>query len=168
MRESCVYPDHGICVISMNDIIEHYAEPAILRFCVDHNVQITAKSRDVSKIIKHFIISTVINQLEIHKDHKVVLNYTPITQSALGNDMVDKVNHSISQILKQFKFCSTNIDLPVHLFDVEHLYEIRSVIENCIVKSRKMQSIKQFLAKHQLTALNARVDHIATNYILNK
>ena len=168
MRESCVYPDHGVCIISVDNIINNIAEPAIIRFCIDHNITITPKSRDVAKIIKHFVADTLITQLEHYRDHRVVLNYIPIKHSLLGDALIDKINHTTTQIFKRFNLCNTNIDHPIDEFNTQHLYEIRVVIENCSIKERNTKSIKKYLQQHQLTALTRRVSSVACNYILNK
>ncbi len=168
MRESCVYPDHGVCVVSVDNIIINHVEPCVLRFCLDHDIRITSRSRDVGNIIKHYIIDQLINQLEIHRDQRVVLNYISTTSTILGNEMIEKINKITQQILKQFKLCYINIDHPVDDFNIQHLYQVRAAVENCCVRSRSTKNIKKYLQTHHLTALSKRINNIAACYILNK
>ncbi len=163
MRESCVYPDYGVCVVSVDNIIQQHAEPAILRFCIDNNININPKSRDVAKIIKHFVADSLINQLEQYRDHRVVLNYIATKHTILGDDMIQKINNTIQQIFRKFKLCNISIDHPIDAFDVSRLYQVRVAVENCSIKARSMHSIKKYLHEHQLTALLRKVNSVASN-----
>lgn len=168
MRESYVYPDHGVCVVSVDNIIINHVEHQVLRFCLDHNINITPKSRDVGNIIKHYIIDHLINQLEHYRDQRVVLNYNIITSTILGDDMINKINNIVLKILKQFKLCYINIDHPIDAFDVQHLYQVRVAVENCCIKPRNIKNIRKFLDENQLTALQHRLSSVAARYVLNK
>lgn len=162
-RESYQYPEYNLNIISLNYLVANYVEPSIQQFCLAHNICIRPNSRDVKKLILHFIADSIIQACGKSRSILSVLNYTPVDIQLIGSDMSAVVNTCIHQILKKFKLCHVSFDENIQQFNTQQLYHIKSIVDTCNIKPKSLARIKKFLHTNQLTQLAQRV---ATNVVV--
>ncbi len=162
-RESFQYPEYNLNIISLNYLVANYAEPAIQQFCLTHNIEIRPNSRDVRKLILHFVADSIIQACARTRSISSVLNLTPVTIHLLGTNMSAIVNTCTQQILKRFKLCHTSFDNNIDQLDMQQLYHIKSIVDACNIKPKSLAQIKKFLKTNQLVQLS---HHVATNVVV--
>jgi hypothetical protein len=162
-RESFQYPEYNLNVISLNYLVSNYAEPAIQQFCLAHDIEIRPNSRDVKRLILHFIADAIIQACGRARSISSVLNLTVVDIHLIGTNMTPIVNTCIQQILKRFKLCHTSFDGDIDQLDTQQLYHIKSIVDTCNIKPKSLAQIKKFLKTNQLTQLAQRV---ATNVVV--
>ena len=161
--ESYQYPEYNLNVISLNYLVANYAEPAIQQFCLTHDIEIKPNSRDVKKLILHFVADSIIQACARTRSISSVLNFTPVDIHLIGTNMSAIVNACIHQILKRFKLCHVEFTCSIDQLNTQQLYHIKSIVDACNIKPKSLAQIKKFLQTHQLTQLAQRV---ATNVVV--
>ncbi len=162
-RESFQYPEYNLNIISLNHLVAHHAEPAIQQFCLSHNIEIRPNSRDVKRLILHFVADSIIQACAQSRSTSSILNYTPIDVHLIGDNMSTVVNTCIHQILKRFKLCHVAYACGIDCLNTQQLYHIKSIVDACNIKPKSLAQIKKFLKTNQLIQL-AR--HVATNVVV--
>ena len=161
--ESFQYPEYNLNIISLNYLVAHHAEPAIQQFCLTHDIEIRPNSRDVKKLILHFVADAIIQACARTRSISSVLNFTPVDIHLIGTNMSAIVNTCIHQILKRFKLCHVAYACSIDHLNTQQLYHIKSIVDACNIKPKSLAQIKKFLQTNQLTQLAQRV---ATNVVV--
>lgn len=162
-RENFQYTEYNLNIISLNHLFIAHAEPAIQQFCLTHNIEVRPNSRDVKKLILHFVADSIIQVCAKSRSIMNVLNFTPVKVQLISSNMSPIVNTCIHQILKRFKLCHVGYETPIDQFDTQQLYHIKSIADTCNIKPKSLARIKKFLQTHQLTQLAQRV---STNVVV--
>ena len=156
-RESFQYPEYNLNIISLNYLVTNYVEPAIQQFCLTHNIDISPNSRDVKRLILHFVADSIIKACARARSTSSVLNFTQLDIHLIGDNMTSIVNTCIHQILKRFKLCHTSFDSNIDQLSTQQLYHIKSIVDACNIKPKSLAQIKKFLKTNQLVQLAQRV-----------
>lgn len=169
MVEHCSYPVYGINVISLNFLINKVVESQVSRFCWDHNMEIRSNSRDVNKVMLHFIVNAIIETCGRFQTTVNVLNYTALNMEILDESMQPAMTKCVNKLLKTLKICVVNMDVPINELQQHHIDDIRIAQQNCCVNSKSLMKLKKFFTKHDLTFLRKDINNnIATQHILAK
>lgn len=161
--ESFQYPEYNLNVISLNHLVAHRVEPAIQQFCLTHDIEIRPNSRDVKRLILHFVADAIIQACVRTRSISSILNFTPVDIHLIGDNMTTVVNACIHQVLKRFKLCHVAYACNINCFNTQQLYHIKSIVDACNIKPKSLEQIKKFLKTHQLVQL-AR--HVTTNVVV--
>lgn len=151
------YPEYGINLISVNWVISHVVEPQIVKFCVDNNLVIRANSRDIKRIIGHFLAESVLKVCKEHMNTKNILNYTSLTLCLLDTTMHDVVDRCVRQFLKKFGFCSVDYSNIVDALSLEQLYKLKALVDNCHIKTKTLDKLKKYLSSNHFVKLHQDV-----------
>jgi chloramphenicol O-acetyltransferase len=161
--ESFQYPEYNLNIISLNYLVTNYVEPAIQQFCLTHNIDIRPNSRDVKRLILHFVADSIIQACARTRSTLSVLNFAKLDIHLIGTNMSPIVNTCIHQILKRFKLCHVAYACSIDHLNTQQLYHIKSIVDACNIKPKSLAQIKRFLQTNQLTQLAQRV---ATNVVV--
>jgi hypothetical protein len=161
--ESFQYPEYNLNIISLNYLVTNHAEPAIQQFCLTHDIEIRPNSRDVKRLILHFVADAIIQACTRARSISSVLNFTPVDIHLIGTNMSAIVNTCIHQILKRFKLCHVAYTCSIDHLNTQQLYHIKSIVDACNIKPKSLAQIKKFLQANQLVHLAQRV---ATNVVV--
>lgn len=163
------YTEYGITVISVNWVIAELVEPEVIKFCVHNNLQIRHNSRDVKKIIGHFIANSVLDVCKDHVNTKNILNYTPLTLKLMDESMHDVVHKNIMKFFKKFGFCNVVFTSPLNTLSLEQIYELRALTDNCHIKQRTLEHLKNYLSSNDFVKLYKDVrDDVVLRRVLAK
>lgn len=153
MVKNYQYPEYGINIISVNWVITHVVEPQIVKFCVDNNLEIRNNSRDIKRIIIHFLADSVLAVCKEHTNIQSILNYTPLKLCLLDESMHIMMNKCVHQFFKKFRFCNTSYTQSFDQLNLEQIYELKALVDNCHIKSKTLEKIKEYLCSNHLVKL---------------
>lgn len=169
MENYHTYAEYGITVISVNWVISEHVEPEVIKFCVNNNMQIRHNSRDVKKIISHFIANSVLMVCKNHANTKNILNYTPLTLKLLDTSMHGVVDRSVSTFFRKFGFCNTTFEDDLSVLSLEKIYELKALTDVCCVKQKTLERLKAYLSSNDFVKLYKDVrDDIVLRCVLSK
>lgn len=153
MVKNYEYPEYGINIISVNWVISQVAEPQIVKFCVDNNLEIRHNSRDIKRIISHFLADSVLSVCKEHMNIKSILNYTPLDLCMLDKSMTTVVDKCVQQFLKKFRFCNTCHNVSLDCLNLEQIYEMKALADNCHIKPKTLDKLKAYLSSNNFIKL---------------
>jgi hypothetical protein len=154
MMKHHTYTEYGITIISVNWVIHEMVEPQVIQFCINNDLPIRHNSRDVKKIISHFIANSILDVCRDHVNTKNILNYTPLSLKLLDTSMHDVVHKSILKIFKKFRFCNAVYTGPLNILNLEQIYELKALTDSCHIKQKTLERLKEYLSSNDFIKLH--------------
>lgn len=154
----CNYLEYGINIISINWIINNIVEPEVIKFCCQHNLMIRHNSRDIKRIIAHFLATSVITTCKQFVNLRNIINLTPIKLEQLGDDMNEVVDNIIIRFLRKFKFCNVAYTNSINSLNIDQLYHLKALADTCHVKTKNLESLKTYLTNNNFTKLHQDIN----------
>lgn len=163
------YPEYGINVISLNYVINELVEPEVMSFCWAYNLGIRSNSRDVKKIITHFIANSVISVCKKFNNTKNILNFTPLKLVQLDESMTTLVGQCVVNIIKRFGFCHVALEQSIDVLNLTQIYELKAISDRCYIKPKSLEKLKRYLSSHDFIKLHADItNNIVLRSVLAK
>jgi hypothetical protein len=160
MIEYKIYNEYNIIIYNLNNIINKIAELDIFKYFNNNKIDINFKSRDVKRLITHFLINSIIKVIKNSGNEKIIFNYKFINLQILDIQYNHDIDILINKIFKKFKFCHFNFDDIFNLSSFE-LTDIKRNLQRCHLAISKINNIKKFLDVNGLTNLHKTIstDH---------
>lgn len=148
------YSEYNLNIISLNWLITEFIEPIILDYCISINYAIDAKSRDTKKLFFHFVAENILQTLCKFDNIQNILFFVKLKKlTVLPDDCLELLNSVILQFLAKFRLCTYFAESYKEVLDLEDIYKIKLISDNCSIKSSNLQKIKKFLLKNNYTQL---------------
>lgn len=155
MKKCYDYPEYGINIISVNWVINNIVESEIIKFCCSHNLQIRQNSRDIKRLIGHFLATTLLAICKDHVTMRNILNLSPISLQLIETDgMSDVFDKCMHQFLSKFKFCHVAYTDSLDQLNIDQLYHLKSLADTCHIKLKNLEKLKKYLSSNHFTKLN--------------
>ena len=166
-EENYIIEDYNLNIISINQLITNSIERIITMYCSKINFNINYKTRDTKRLFFHFIADNILQTLTKYTELRNILFFSDVKSlTMLPNDCVDLVNSTVRKIVSKFKLCTFFADTELTEFSIDDIYAIKTISDNCSIKSSNLSQIKKFLQKSEYkhlldkVSLDLKVRHI--------
>ena len=160
MIEYKIYNEYNIIIYNLNNIINEIAELDIFKYFNNNKIDINFKSRDIKRLITHFLINSILSIIKNSNNEKIIFNYKNLNLQILDTQYNHDIDIIINKIFKKFKFCHFNFDNISNLNTFD-LTDIKRNLQRCHLTVNKINNIKKFLENNGFTSLHKTlcVDH---------
>lgn len=157
--EHCIYSEYGVNIVSLGDILSYRVEPKLLQFCITYNVPIVAKSRDIRKLLKHFIASEIIEYCKHYTQYRNILNHTNNYHSSTSTELSEVIRNTVNIVLRKFSLCYSCFLKPLSSLNTDDLNSIKSMIDKCYITPKRLDKIKKFVQTNDLLHLSSQINN---------
>lgn len=163
------YKEYNINIISLNSLINETVELDILRYCLNYNLTFNIQNRDIRKLVTHFVVNSIITTCKQFTNTQNILNFNNLQLRHIDSSCTDVFVELVFKLLKKFKLCYIQLDESIDKFTIDQIYFVRSLIEKCHIKTKRLDTIKNYLETHGFNHLHSMVvNNIDTQLLLCK
>jgi len=170
MFRSLLLKEYNINVINLNHLLNNYIETEIGNFLYNNNLKLNIISRDLGKLILHFINTEIIKCLNENYNNILIFNYKHKlnTLHNLYNEEDIKyiIHKNINKSIKLFNYSFFEL-FDDFVIDKNNTYILKQIIES--KNNINYRKLKESCEKLQLKCLSQKIeDNTQIKILLHK
>jgi len=165
-----IFEEYNLNIININNLFSNKIELNISNYLYDNNLNLKENNKDLNYIIQHFLISEILNTLNINYKNVIIYNNV-FNFKYLNNNFNEEVlNIIIKKILKKssknFKFCLFELDDALFFNNKNLIFELKK-ISDC---KKKIDFVKlnEFCLNNRLKEIKNKLTDNGIKLKLNK
>jgi hypothetical protein len=158
MFQTLILKEYNINIINLNYLLTNNIEIDIANFLYNNNLKLKSNSRDLNKIIIHFINAEIIKHLNENYNNILLFNnnYNLITLHHLFEEENIKniINKNITKSIKNFNYSFFEIT-DNFVIDKNNIYILKQIIET--KNNINYKKLKEFCEKFNLQSISSKL-----------
>lgn len=159
-----IIKEYNINIINLNKLLNDNIETEIGNFLFDNNLSLKVNSRDLNKIILHYINNEIINNIKEDYNNILLFNFNNELKTLHNlyneEDIKSILHKNIRKSIKMFNYSLFEIKTNF-IIDKNVIYSLKCLAES--KNNTNFKKLKEFCKKLELRSLSQRVKN---NHIL--